>query len=108
MKKIFNQGDNNNKIWFNWITQQLSEHETFSEFDSGGNPQEVAENFISINKLEILKFFDNFDEEDEDALCQLQKLIECELHVFRILKNQLEFKKKVKYVDFKNKSKSHN
>jgi len=38
---------------------------------------------------------------DKDTLDQFQKLTECEWHVFRILKKQLDFRNKVTFVDFK-------
>jgi len=49
--------------------------------------------------------FDNFDEEDKDTLDQFLKLTECEMHVFRILEKQIEFRNKVRFVDFKKRKK---
>ena len=102
MKKIVRKENNNeSELWFNWLTRKLNSYEAFKDFASGQNPEDVAENFISANSIGISDIFDKFDEEDKDILNQFQKLIECEWHVFRILKNQLEFRDKVKFVDFK-------
>ena len=99
MKKTFIE-ENDNELWFSWLTRTLNSYEASNDFDSGQNPEDVAENFVSLNRLAIAKVFKKFDEEDKDILEQFQKLTECEWHVFRILKNQLELKNKVRYVDF--------
>ena len=102
MKKIVKgQINNENELWFNWLTRKLNSYEAFKDFASGQKPEDVAENFIAHNSLGISEIFDKFDEEDKDALDQFQKLIECEWHVFTILKKQLEFRNKVTFVDFK-------
>tara|TARA_B100000941_G_scaffold146658_1_gene104032 strand:+ start:229 stop:567 length:339 start_codon:yes stop_codon:yes gene_type:complete len=102
MKKIVkDQNNNENELWFNWLTRKLNSYEAFKDFASGQKPEDVAENFIAHNSLGISEIFDKFDEEDKDALDQFQKLIECEWHVFTILKKQLEFRNKVTFVDFK-------
>ena len=102
MKKIVKKEiRNESELWFNWLTRKLNSYEAFKDFASGQKPEAVAENFISINSLGISEIFDKFDDEDKDALDQFQKLSECEWHVFRILKNQLEFRDKVTFVDFK-------
>ena len=104
MNKIIGEQNNSeSELWFNWLTRKLNSHEAFKDFDSGQDPEEVAENFIAVNNIGISKIFDKFDEEDKDALDQFKMLTECEWHVFRILKNKLEIRNKVKYVDFKSK-----
>ena len=103
MKKILNKKHYKNEPWFKWLTRALNSYEAFLDFDSGKNPQDVAEDFISINEIAISEVFDNFDEEDKDTLEQFLKLTECELHVFKILKKQLELRSKVRFVDFKRK-----
>ena len=102
MKKI-NKEENNieSELWFNWLTRKLNAYEAFKDFASGQKPEDVAEDFVAINSLGISDIFDKFDEEDKDTLDQFQKLTECEWHVFRILKKQLEFRNKVTFVDFK-------
>ena len=102
MSKTIN---NKNELWFDWLTRKLNSYEAFEEFALGENPEDVAEKFISINKNAILKVFKKFDEEDKETLEQFQKLTECEWHVFRILKNQLNSRNKVRFVDFKKKIK---
>ena len=102
MKKIIrNNKNNHSELWFNWLTRKLNSYEAFKDFATGQNPEDVAENFIEANSLGIANIFDKFDEEDKDTLDQFQKLTECEWHVFRILKKQLDFRKKVTFVDFK-------
>ena len=44
---------------------------------------------LLMNITKIYEMFEKFDDEDKDALEQLQKLTECEWHVFSILKNQI-------------------
>ena len=101
MKKIIRKQNNKNELWFNWLNRKFNSFEAFKQFDSGHNPEEVAENFVIVNKLAISKLIKKFDADDEDTLHQFQKLTECEWHIFRILKNQLETINKVRYVDFK-------
>ncbi len=101
MKKIINEQKNNNELWFNWLTRKLNSYESFQDFASGKSPEDAAKNFISINRKAISEVFEKFDEEDTDTLDQFQKLTECEWHVFRILKSQLEERNKVRIVDFK-------
>ena len=106
MKKIVKEEKNDeSELWFDWLTQKLNSYEAFKEFSLGQNPEDVAEKFVSVNRLRISDIFDKFDEEDKDTLDQFQKLTECECHVFKILKRQLEFRNKVTFVDFKKKQK---
>ena len=109
MKKIV-RGEKNNgsELWFNWLTRKLNSYEAFHDFALGEDPEYVAEKFIEVNSLDISEIFDKFDEEDKDTLDQFQKLTECEWHVFRILKKQLEFRNKVTFVDFKKSKKLKN
>ena len=102
MKKVLREQNNNEtELWFDWLTRKLNSYEAFKDFASGQNPEKVAESFIDVNSLGISQIFDKFDEEDKDALDQFQKLVECEWHVFSILKKQLEIRNKVRFVDFK-------
>ena len=102
MKKIVRKKNNNeSELWPNWLNRKLNSYEAFRDFASGQNPKDVAEKFIEVNSLGISDIFDKFDEEDKDTLDQFQKLSECEWHVFRIMKKQLEFRNKVTFVDFK-------
>ena len=103
MKKIINKKRNNNEPWFKWLTRELNSYEAFKDFESGKNPRDVAEDFISRNSNAVSKVFEDFDEEDKDTLDQFLKLTECEMHVFRILEKQIELRKKVRFVDFKKK-----
>ena len=106
MKKIINKKLNKNEPWFKWLTRELNSYEAFHDFESGKNPQDVAEDFISRNSNAISEVFENFDEEDKDTLDQFLKLTECEMHVFRILEKQIELRNKVRFVDFKKKMRS--
>ena len=99
MKKILRE--KNSELWFNWLTGKLNSYEAFTKFASGQNPEDVANNFISLNNMDITDILDKFDEDDKDTLDQFQKLTECEWHVLRILQKKLEFRNKVKFVDFK-------
>ena len=105
MKKILNKKHYKNEPWFEWLTRELNSYEAFQDFDSGRNPRDVAEDFISSNSFSISEVFKNFDEEDKDTLDQFLKLTECEMHVFRILEKQIALRKKVKFVDFKKRKK---
>ena len=101
MKKIINKKNNKNELWFNWLTRKLNSYEAFKDFALGKKPEDVAENFISLNRISISEVFEKFDEEDKDALDQIQKLTECEWHVFRILKSKLIARNNVRFVDFR-------
>ena len=108
MKKIINKKYNKNEPWFEWLTRELNSYDAFQDFDSGKNPGDVAADFIASNSNAISEVFENFDEEDRDTLDQFLKLIECEMHVFRILEKQIELRSKVKFVDFKKRKKIKN
>ena len=101
MKKIINKKHNKNEPWFKWLTRELNSYEAFQDFDSGKNPKDVAEDFIYSKSFDIAEVFENFDEEDKYTLNEFIKLIECEMHVFRILEKQIELRKKIRFVDFK-------
>jgi len=103
MRKIINKKYNKHEPWFKWLTRELNSCEAFQDFDSGKNPEDVAEDFISNNSIAISQVFEDFDEEDKDTLDQFLKLTECEWHVFRILEKQIGLRNKVRFVDFKNK-----
>ena len=105
MKSTTNKKYNKNEPWLKWLTRELSSYESLRDFDSGKNPQEVAEDFIYNNRISISEVFENFDEEDKDILNQFIKLTECEMHVFRILEKQIALRNKVRFVDFKKKKK---
>ena len=92
-------------IWFKWLTRELNSCEAFHYFELGKNPRDVAEDFISRNSIAISEVFENFDEEDKDTLDHFLKLTECEMHVFSILEKQIELRKKVRFVDLKNRQK---
>ena len=105
MKKNINKKYKKNEPWFKWLMRELNSFEAFQDFDSGKNPEDVAENFIYNNSIAITEVFENFDEEDKDTLIQFLKLTECEWHVFRILEKQLELRNKIRFVDFKKRKK---
>ena len=90
--------------WFNWLNNKWNNYEAFIQYEDGINPKEVAENFLDLNKLELLKFLESLDNEDIDALDQMQKLTESEFHVFKMIGEQIRFRKKVRFVDFKKSS----
>ena len=90
--------------WFNWLNNKWNNYEAFIQYEDGINPKEVAENFLDLNKLELLKFLESLDNEDIDALDQMQKLTESEFHVFKMIRDQIRFRKKVRFVDFKKNS----
>jgi len=105
MKSTTNKKYNKNEPWFKWLTRELNSYEAFLDFDSGKNPLDVAEDFISINSIAISEVFEDFDQEDKDTLHQFLKLTECEMHVFRILEKHIELRNKVRFVDFKKRKK---
>ena len=90
--------------WFNWLNNKWNNYEAFIQYEDGVNPKEVAENFLDLNKGELLKLLDALDSEDIDALDQMQKLTESEFHVFKMIRDQINFHRKVRFVDFKNNS----
>ena len=97
MEKFINS---KNKPWFNWLMSELNSYDAFQEFSTGKNPEDVAEDFISKNRISISEFFENFDEDDKDTLDQFFKLTECEWHVFRILLKQVASRNNVRNLDF--------
>ena len=104
MKKIVREKNNNeSEFWFTWLNKKLNSYEAFKEFDSGHNPEDVAKKFIKVNSLGISNIFDKFDEEDRDTLDQFEKLTECEWHVLRILKKQLEYRDNVTFLKLRKK-----
>jgi len=105
MKKFINKKYNKNEPWFKWLTREFNSYEGFQDFESGKNPRDVAEDFISRNSSAISEVFEDFDQEDKDTLDQFLKLTEFEMYVFRILEKQIELRKKVRFVDFKKRKK---
>ena len=101
MKKIINKKHNKNEPWFKWLTRELNSYEAFKDFSSGENPEDVAEKFLSVNRHAISQVFERFDEDDKETLEQFQKLSECEWHIYRILKKQIESRNKVINVNFR-------
>ena len=102
MKKTVREENNNeSESWFNWLTRKLNSYELFKDFALGQDPEDVAKKFLEVNSLGISDIVEKFDDEDRHILDQFQKLTECESHVFRILKKQLELKNNVTFVDFK-------
>ena len=90
--------------WLNWLNNKWNNYEAFIQYEDGINPKEVAENFLDLNKQELLKFLESLDNDDIDALDQMQKLTESEFHVFKMIRDQIRFRKKVRFVDFKKSS----
>ena len=105
MKKIINKKHNKSEPWFKWLLRELNSYEAFQDFESGKNPRDVAEDFISRNSIAISEVFEDFDEEDKDTLNQFLKLTECEMHVFKIIEKQIELRNKIRFVDFKKRKK---
>ena len=42
--------------WFNWLNNKWNNYEAFIQYEEGVNPKEVAENFLDLNKGELLTF----------------------------------------------------
>ena len=103
MNGVANGNSKDISEWFNWLSNKWNNYEAFIQYEDGVNPKEVAENFLDLNKVEVLKFLDALDNDDIDALDQMQKLIESEFHVFKMIRDQIRFRKKVRFVDFKKK-----
>ena len=101
MKKITYEKSMDKELWFNWLTRTLNSYEALKDFSSGENPEDVAEKFLSVNRHAISKVFERFDEDDKETLEQFQKLTECEWHIYRILKKQIESRNKVINVNFR-------
>ena len=89
--------------WLQWLNNKWNNYEAFIQYEDGVNPKEVAENFLDLNKGELFKFLESLDNDDIDALDQMQKLTESEFHVFKMIRDQINFRKKVRFVDFKKK-----
>ncbi len=51
MKNIIDKKHNKSEPWFKWLTRELNSYEAFRDFDSGKNPRDVAEDFISSNSI---------------------------------------------------------
>ena len=101
MKKNIGKQKIKHELWFSWLTRKLNSFEDCNKFDLNKTPEDLAEDFICMNKFSISEVLNQFDEEDKDTLSQFYRLIECEWHVLRILKTQLDLKNKVRFVDFK-------
>ena len=100
MKEIFEKDPKDISAWFNWLSNKWNNYEAFIDFQYGDNPQKVAENFIELYREEFVKLYDAFDHDDFDTIDQLQKLTESESHIFRIIKEKMNIRNKVKFVDF--------
>ena len=100
MKEITDQNKRDIFEWFSWLNKKWNSYEAFNDFDFGSNPKEVAEKFFDLNREEFQKSFESFDKDDLDAIDQLQKLTESESHVFKIIRQQIDYRNKVRFVDF--------
>ncbi len=89
--------------WFNWLNNKWNNYEAFIQYEDGVDPKEVAENFLDLNKGELLNFLKSLDNDDIDTLDQMQKLTESEFHVFKMIRDQIRLYEKVRFVDFKKK-----
>ena len=103
MKEIFQKDKKHISDWFQWLSNKWDNYEAFIDFQYGDNPKEVAENFIAQNRDEFINLFDSFDNDDVDTIDQLQKLTESESHIFRIIKEKINRRNKVMFVDFQKK-----
>ena len=103
MNGIKSESSKNIFEWMTWLSNKWNNYEAFIDFEHGINPREVAENFLDLNKGELLRFLESLDKEDLDALDQMQKLTESESYVLKMINNQIHFKDKVRYVNFKRK-----
>ena len=103
MNRIKSQSSKGIFEWLTWLSNKWNNYEAFIDFKHGINPKEVAENFVDLNKGELLKFLESLDKDDLDTLDQMQKLTESESHVLKMINNQIHFKNKVRYVNFNKK-----
>jgi hypothetical protein len=105
MKKMINKKQNKREPWFKWLMRELNSFEAFHDFEPGKNPRDVAEDFFSRNSIAIAEVFEDFDQDDKDTFDHFLKLTECEMHVFRILEKHIEFRNKIRFVDFRKRKK---
>ena len=89
--------------WFKWLNNKWNNYEAFIQYEDGVNPKEVAENFLDLNKGELLKFLEALDNDDIEAFDQMQKLTESEFYVFRMINDEITSRKKVRFIDFRKK-----
>tara|TARA_Y100001978_G_scaffold44890_1_gene39978 strand:+ start:1660 stop:1977 length:318 start_codon:yes stop_codon:yes gene_type:complete len=104
MNGIINQESKNIFDWFNWLNRKWSNYQDFIDFQHGIEPKQVAINFLDLNRVEFLEFIESLDKEDLEAIDQIQKITESESYVFKLIREQILNKNKVKYVDFKNRT----
>ncbi len=89
--------------WLQWLNNKWNNYEAFIQYQDGVNPKEVAENFLDLNKGELLKFLEALDNDDMEAFDQMQKLTESEFYVFRMINDEITSRKKVRFIDFRKK-----
>ena len=89
--------------WLQWLNNKWNNYEAFIQYQDGVNPKEVAENFLDLNKGELLKFLEALDNDDIEAFDQMQKLTESEFYVFRMINDEITSRKKVRFIDFRKK-----
>ena len=103
MNGILNDKSKSIFEWLDWLSNRWNNYEAFLDFNEGSDPKEVAEKFVDLNRIEFLQLFETLDKDDLDALDQMQKLIESESHVYKMIRDQIDYINKVKYVDFNKK-----
>tara|TARA_Y100001978_G_C23436989_1_gene311153 strand:+ start:180 stop:476 length:297 start_codon:yes stop_codon:yes gene_type:complete len=89
--------------WLGWLNSKWNKHETFNSFELGKTPEQVAEDFIKTYKRDFVKLVNSLDKDDFDTLEEMQKLVESESHLLRILNEEIKANAKIRYVDFKKK-----
>ena len=100
MSRIVNDKSKSIFDLLNWLNNKWNNYEAFLAFEEGSDPKEVAEKFVDLNRIEFLNLFESLDKEDLDVLDQMQKLTESESHVLKMIRDQIDYLNKVKYVDF--------
>ena len=70
--------------WFNWLNNKWNNYEAFIQYEDGFNPKEVAENFLDLNKGELLKFLEVLDKDHKGDTRVSLSLPMRKTHAFKI------------------------
>ena len=103
MKRVSEKEKKDIFPWFNLLNKKWNSYDAFEDINLGIKPKAIAQNFIYLNNQEFEELLDYLDADDIDALDQLHKLAESELYLLKIIKTKIDFRNKVKFVDFSKK-----
>ena len=84
--------ENITELWFSWFYKNWEKNGPGDLIEKGLSPSQIAERFVNENHKEFLELAKEFDEENYNALNELMKLSESELHILKYFLKLIKLK----------------